>query len=68
MGTLFFNLEDDLINWNTIDTCIQNKSLLNHAFYVAWSKGELSLEDLRFYAKQYYALEATFPRLLSGIH
>jgi pyrroloquinoline-quinone synthase len=56
------------MNWNTVDTCIQDKSLLNHEFYIAWSKGMLTLDDLRFYAKQYYALETTFPRLLSRVH
>lgn len=56
------------MNWDMVDACIQNKSLLKHSFYLAWSHGELTLDDLRFYAKQYYALETTFPRLLSRIH
>jgi len=56
------------MNWNTIDACIQSQSLLKHPFYTAWSQGELTLDDLRFYAKQYYALETTFPRLLSRVH
>jgi pyrroloquinoline-quinone synthase len=56
------------MNWNTIDACIQDKSLLKHAFYTAWSAGQLTLDDLRMYAQQYYALETTFPRLLSRIH
>lgn len=56
------------MNWDTIETCIQNKSLLKHPFYQAWSEGKLTLDGLRFYAKQYYALETTFPRLLSRIH
>src|ERR1700680_1630875 len=56
------------MDWNTIDTCIQNKSLLKHKFYTAWSAGQLTIPDLQMYAKQYYALETTFPRLLSRIH
>ncbi len=56
------------MDWNTIDTTIQNKSLLKHEFYTAWSAGNLTVQDLQFYAKQYYALETTFPRLLSRIH
>lgn len=56
------------INWETIDACVQEKSLLTHEYYVAWSHGELTLDDLRFYAKQYYVLETTFPRLLSRVH
>lgn len=57
-----------MLNWNTIHTTIQQKSLLTHRFYQAWSQGQLTLDDLRFYAKQYYPLETTFPRLLSRIH
>lgn len=57
-----------MINWHEITACIQSKSLLTHPFYQAWSNGELTHDDLRFYAKQYYALETTFPRLLSRIH
>src|SRR5262245_51782665 len=57
-----------MINWSTIDTCISKKTLLKHAFYQAWSKGQLTLEDLKFYAGQYYALEGLFPRLLSKVH
>lgn len=56
------------MDWQRIDTCIQDKSLLKTRFYLAWSAGTLVLDDLRFYAKQYYALETTFPRLLSRIH
>lgn len=56
------------MDWNIIDACIQKKSLLTSDFYQAWSSGALNLDDLRFYAKQYYTLETTFPRLLSRIH
>jgi len=56
------------MNWNTIDNCIEEKSLLKTEYYQAWSKGELTLDDLRFYAKQYYHLEVMFPRFLSSIH
>lgn len=56
------------MDWQVINQLIQNKSLLNHKFYVAWSQGQLTLSDLQFYAGQYYGLEATFPRLLSRVH
>ncbi len=56
------------MDWNLIDHLIQEKSLLRHHFYIAWSEGKLTLDDLRFYAGEYYALETTFPRLLSRIH
>ena len=47
---------------------IDAKSLLTHPFYQAWQAGELSLEDLKDYASQYYFFEANFPRYLSAIH
>jgi pyrroloquinoline-quinone synthase len=56
------------MDWKTIDAAIESSSLLKHPFYQAWSKGALTVEDLRHYAGQYYALESLFPRLLSRVH
>ncbi|MDA1128984.1 MAG: CADD family putative folate metabolism protein [Chloroflexi bacterium] len=47
---------------------IDRKSLLTHPFYQAWQAGELTLDDLRIYAAQYYFFESNFPRYLSAIH
>lgn len=47
---------------------IAEKSLLNHPFYQAWQRGELTRTDLQNYAAQYYFFERDFPRFLSGIH
>ena len=47
---------------------IENKSLLTHPFYRAWQAGQLTIQDLKIYAEQYYQFEANFPRLLSAIH
>ena len=47
---------------------IEGRQLLAHPFYQAWQAGELSLDDLRVYARQYYFFEANFPRFLSAIH
>lgn len=47
---------------------INSKSLLTHPFYQAWQNGDLTLNDLRFYAKQYYFFESEFPMFLSSIH
>jgi pyrroloquinoline-quinone synthase len=47
---------------------IHAKHLLQHPFYVAWSKGELSIEDLRDYARQYFAHVRAFPAYLSEMH
>lgn len=42
--------------------------LLNHPFYQAWMRGELSSDCLRDYATQYYHHVDAFPRYLSAIH
>ena len=47
---------------------IDAKHLLKHPFYVAWSKGELSLEDLQSYARQYFTHVRAFPAYLSEMH
>jgi pyrroloquinoline-quinone synthase len=47
---------------------IASRHLLNHPFYVAWSKGELSISDLRHYAQQYFAHVRAFPTYLSEMH
>ncbi len=51
-----------------IDARVAAKHLLTHPFYLAWSRGELSLEALRDYAAQYYHHVAAFPTYLSGVH
>ncbi len=42
--------------------------LLKHPFYQAWNNGELSIETLKTYAKEYYGHVAAFPRYISAIH
>jgi pyrroloquinoline-quinone synthase len=54
--------------WNEVEAIIEARSLLKHPFYQAWQKGELTLEDLRDYAKQYYPHVAAFPRYVSAVH
>src|SRR4030067_743844 len=51
-----------------LNQIIAEKNLLKHPFYQLWSKGELSLEALRNYAKQYYHFVNVFPTFISGIH
>lgn len=51
-----------------IDDIVAEKHLLKHDFYLAWTKGELSLDTLKSYAEQYYNHVANFPRYLSAIH
>ena len=51
-----------------IDEIIQQRSLLKHPFYQAWNMGDLPIESLREYAKQYYHFELAYPTFLSGLH
>jgi pyrroloquinoline-quinone synthase len=51
-----------------IDELLRERHLLKHPFYVAWSRGELSLPTLRDYAGQYYRFESAFPRFLAAAY
>ena len=51
-----------------IDAKVAEKHLLKHPFYQAWTRGELSREALRDYARQYYHHVAAFPTYLSAVH
>ncbi len=52
----------------SLDYDLDKYHLLKHPFYVQWSKGKLSLDILREYAKQYYHHVKAFPRYISSIH
>jgi pyrroloquinoline-quinone synthase len=47
---------------------LDQKHLLKHPFYQAWSEGKLSLEYLGFYATQYFHHVDAFPRYISATH
>ena len=51
-----------------LDALIEKYNLLNHPFYEAWSKGELSKTDLQRYAKDYFHHVLAFPTYVSGVH
>lgn len=51
-----------------IDAMLQERHLLKHPFYGAWSRGELPLATLRSYAAQYYRFESNFPRFLAATY
>jgi pyrroloquinoline-quinone synthase len=51
-----------------LDQQIQEKHLLKHPFYQAWSKGMLKRECLIEYAKEYYPHVRAFPTYLSALH
>jgi pyrroloquinoline-quinone synthase len=53
---------------DSIDRQIAAKHLLTHPFYLAWTRGELSVAELADYARQYYHHVAAFPTYLSAVH
>ena len=53
---------------HTVDSRIQERHLLNHPFYQAWSAGQLSLSALQEYSKQYYRQVEAFPTYVSAVH
>jgi pyrroloquinoline-quinone synthase len=50
-----------------LDTRIAKYDLLCHPFYKAWSAGELTREDLREYARDYYHHVEAFPIYLAEL-
>lgn len=47
---------------------IEERHLLKHPFYKAWSEGQLSKDTLKSYAGQYFRQVSSFPRFLSAVH
>lgn len=50
-----------------LDSIIQKYSLLKHPFYVRWIRGELTLDDLRVYAKEYLHLVKRIPGIVARV-
>jgi pyrroloquinoline-quinone synthase len=51
-----------------MDRLVAEKHLLKHPFYVMWTEGRLTRENIREYAISYYPHVAAFPRYVSGVH
>ena len=51
-----------------IDAKVNERSMLNHPFYRAWTEGRLPLETLRAYARQYFHHVEAFPQAVSAVH
>ncbi|WP_348663449.1 CADD family putative folate metabolism protein [Chlamydia vaughanii] len=51
-----------------LDKNIKAKQMLDHPFYMRWSEGKLTIEQLQVYAKDYYLHIKAFPRYLSAVH
>ncbi len=54
--------------WQRADREIAKYDLLKHPFYQAWTAGELTKEDLKFYAEQYFHQVSRFPTYLTSLH
>ena len=50
-----------------IDNEVERRSLLKHKFYQMWSNGELSLDQLKGYSKEYFQLVKIVPKLVHNI-
>lgn len=52
----------------SLNAVLENFHLLKHCYYQAWAQGQLSLNNLKNYSKEYYPHVASFPRYISQIH
>ncbi|ABK78301.1 pyrroloquinoline quinone (Coenzyme PQQ) biosynthesis protein C [Cenarchaeum symbiosum A] len=50
-----------------IDRMVEERSLLKHPFYVMWSDGDLTLDSLAGYSKEYFQLVKAVPGFMSPI-
>jgi pyrroloquinoline-quinone synthase len=50
-----------------IDTEIDKRSVLKHPFYQKWSKGELTLDHLQGYSKEYSRLVKSIPKMVRNV-
>jgi pyrroloquinoline-quinone synthase len=51
-----------------LDAIVAQKHLLTHPFYQAWTEGQLTQEQLRHYAEQYFHHVLAFPTYISAVH
>jgi pyrroloquinoline-quinone synthase len=54
--------------FQALDARLGRYDLLQHPYYQAWSKGELTHGDLREYAAEYWHHVSAFPAYLSALH
>ena len=54
--------------WSRFEERVAPYNLLTHPFYQAWSRGDLTRDDLRAYAAEYWHHVSAFPTYLSALH
>jgi pyrroloquinoline-quinone synthase len=72
-GVAMASIASDVVSgnagfWRRFEERVAPYDLLKHPFYQAWSKGELTREDLREYAAEYWHHVSAFPTYLSALH
>ena len=50
-----------------IDVEIERRSLLKHRFYQMWSQGQLNIDHLQGYAKEYFQLVKAVPSMVDSV-
>lgn len=60
--------ECSAVFFSALESRLERYNLLNHPYYQAWSNGELTREDLREYASEYWHHVSAFPAYLSALH
>tara|TARA_B100000686_G_scaffold323874_1_gene379028 strand:+ start:3996 stop:4739 length:744 start_codon:yes stop_codon:yes gene_type:complete len=61
-------MKEKLIFKQNVNSIIESMSLLKHPFYVAWTEGRLSKEQLLKYSEQYFHNVLAEPTYLSAVH
>jgi len=54
--------------FSALEARLEVHDLLKHPYYQAWSSGDLTREDLREYASEYWHHVSAFPSYLSALH
>jgi pyrroloquinoline-quinone synthase len=60
--------DSSAVFFHALEARLECYDLLKHPYYQAWSKGELTREDLREYASEYWHHVSAFPAYLSSLH
>ena len=60
--------DSSAVFFQALDARIESYDLLKHPFYQAWSKGDLTRDDLREYSAEYWHHVSAFPAYLSALH
>lgn len=61
-------MSDPVSFFAALDARVAPYDLLQHSFYQAWSKGELTRDELCEYASEYWYHVSAFPTYLSALH